>query len=290
MLVYEWHNPGSQLLGIADEHVVRALCQMILEGGILFAQNLEGRYEAVVDEVGVACLDDHVRYVAYAPIQLPHQPGAGWEERVVDEARVAEYVELFGLIGRLPHAAIDQWMSLLLADRGSWTPARVLQLIRGIQLGRWRGREHALHAVGQVVDVEAAALVGYGQQIDGNQHIHVIPAIERGIQIAGDGPKRVAHQRDALPLEMQHHAANDAGPLNDGVLHASRIRRGATVARQLDAQDAQMAGQQWDKTCKAAHIIHPAVNGEQRTHLTAAVPAAGDVAPRRAYVKVNKLP
>lgn len=100
----------------------------------------------------------------------------------------------------------------------------------------------------------------------------------------------MAHQRDALPLEMQHHAANDARPLNDGVLHASRIRRGAAVARQLDAQDAQMAGQQWNQTCKAAHIVHPAVNGEQRTHLTAAVPAAGDAAPRRAYVKVNKLP
>lgn len=118
----------------------------------------------------------------------------------------------------------------------------------------------------------------------------MILAIERGIQIAGDGPKRMAHQRDAPPLEMQHHAANNARPFNDGVLHASRIWRGATMARQLDAQDAQMVGQQWYKTCKAAHIVHPAVNGEQRTHLTIAVPAAGDAAPRRADVKVNKLP
>lgn len=177
MFVYEWHNPCSQLLGIADEHVVRALCQMIFEGGILFAQNLEGRYAAVVNEVRLACLDDHVGYVAYPKIQLLHQPGAGWEERVVDEACVAEYVELFGLIGHLPHAATDQRLSVLLADRGSWTPARALQLIRRIELGRWRGREHALHAIGQVANVEAAALIGYGQQIDGNQHIHVIPAI-----------------------------------------------------------------------------------------------------------------
>lgn len=163
MFVYEWNNPCSQLLGITDEYMVRALGQMILKVGILFAQNLEGGYEAFVNEVRVACLDDHVGYVAYATIQLLHKPNAGWKERVMGKSRVAEYVKLFRLVRHSPHTAIDQWKCQLFADRRRGTPARLFQLSSSIELWRWRGQKHALHTVGQVADVETAALVGYGE-------------------------------------------------------------------------------------------------------------------------------